>query len=205
MSAVRRCAPAGANLGSDSSCVRTFASRRLHCEDEVHRHRLRDRQSLPQQRVRGGDGQGGGRACERPRLPPDPPAVPVLRVQLPPRDRLVHGSRRAFVPGALAKPSTVLRGVDFVAAHNAPFDRSVLRACCRWYRLSMPTTPFRCTVQIARARWSLRPTTLRHVADFLGLELDHHHAASDAQACANIVLHASAAARRRRRAQSPAP
>lgn len=84
----------------------------------------------------------------------------------------------------------LLNGVDFVAAHNAPFDRSVLRACCDWYGIQMPRTPFRCTVRIARATWGLRPTTLRHVADFLGLDLDHHNAASDARACADIVLHA---------------
>lgn len=79
-------------------------------------------------------------------------------------------------------------GVDFVAAHNASFDRGVLRACCRFYGLEAPAVPFRCTVALARSRWGLYPTTLRHVADFLGLPLNHHDAASDAEACAGIVL-----------------
>lgn len=83
--------------------------------------------------------------------------------------------------------------IDFVAAHNAPFDASVLRATCAWYDLEVPVVPFRCTVRIARACWGLRPTTLRHVANFLGLRLKHHDAASDAEACARIVITAHAA------------
>ena len=81
-------------------------------------------------------------------------------------------------------------GVDFVAAHNAEFDAGVLRASCEWYALPFPDVSFECTVRIARASWNVRPTTLRHVAEFLGLSLNHHHAASDAEACANIVLRA---------------
>lgn len=85
------------------------------------------------------------------------------------------------------------RGVDFIAAHNAPFDRSVMRACCRWYGISEPNADFECTVRLARRVWRLRPTTLRDVAAFLGLRLRHHHAGSDAEVCARIVLSATAA------------
>ena len=84
------------------------------------------------------------------------------------------------------------RDVDFVAAHNAPFDASVLRATCAWYGIRLPQVDFECTVRMARASWGVRPTTLRHVADHLGLSLEHHHAGSDAEACARIVLAASA-------------
>jgi DNA polymerase-3 subunit epsilon len=83
--------------------------------------------------------------------------------------------------------------VDFVAAHNAPFDAGVLRACCEWYGLDVPKLAFECTVRLARKSWGVRPTTLQHVADFLGLPLKHHDAASDAEACARIVLHAFSA------------
>jgi len=83
-------------------------------------------------------------------------------------------------------------GVDFIAAHNASFDRCVLKATCEWYRLRAPTVDFECTVRIARASWGLRPATLRHVADHLGIPLRHHHAGSDAEACARIVLAAAA-------------
>ncbi|MFO0564291.1 MAG: 3'-5' exonuclease [Polyangiaceae bacterium] len=83
-------------------------------------------------------------------------------------------------------------GVDFVAAHNAGFDAGVLRATCSWYGIDPPCAKFRCTVRMARATWGLYPTTLDRVARYLGLPLDHHHAGSDAEACAGIVLRALA-------------
>ena len=51
----------------------------------------------------------------------------------------------------------------FLAAHNAPFDRSVLHACCARYRLQPPRALFTCTVQLARTRWGIHPTTLPDV------------------------------------------
>ena len=80
----------------------------------------------------------------------------------------------------------------FVAAHNAPFDRSVLHACCARYRLRLPRTPFTCTVQLARAQWGIRPTKLSDVCRRLRIPLRHHAAGSDALACARIVLAAQA-------------
>jgi DNA polymerase III subunit epsilon len=78
--------------------------------------------------------------------------------------------------------------VEFVAAHNASFDSSVLRACCRTYEIAMPPLPFTCTVKLARQQWNLYPTKLPDVARHLNLELRHHEALSDALACAQIVL-----------------
>jgi DNA polymerase III subunit epsilon len=88
--------------------------------------------------------------------------------------------------------ASFFEGVDFVAAHNAPFDASVLRAAAQQYGIALPHLPFKCTVRLARETWGLRPTTLRHVADFLGIPLRHHDAGSDAEACARIVLAAAA-------------
>lgn len=81
-----------------------------------------------------------------------------------------------------------LEGVDFVAAHNAAFDRSVLRACCEASGYKLPAKPFVCTVKVARAVWNLRPTTLADVCRHLRIPLNHHNAESDAQACARILL-----------------
>jgi DNA polymerase-3 subunit epsilon len=86
------------------------------------------------------------------------------------------------------KLAPLLRGSSFLAAHNAPFDRGVLRACCQWYGLETPSTPFECTVKLARAKWGIFPTKLPDVARHLGLTLKHHDAASDAEACAMIVI-----------------
>ena len=90
----------------------------------------------------------------------------------------------------------VLEGVDYLVAHNAPFDRSVVRACCKTAGLPEPAAPWRCTVQIARRIWGLRPTTLPEVCRHLGVPLAHHDPASDAHACAQIILAAGAAALR---------
>ena len=80
----------------------------------------------------------------------------------------------------------------FVAAHNAPFDRSVLDACCARHRLRPPPARFTCTVQLARAQWGIRPTTLPDVCRRLGIPVRHHDAEADAVACARIVLAAEA-------------
>jgi DNA polymerase-3 subunit epsilon len=94
-----------------------------------------------------------------------------------------------------------LRGVQFLAAHNASFDRAVLEACCRNNGLALPDIPFQCTVRMARDVFSIYPTRLDCVCDALGIPLVHHQAESDAEACARIVLaareKASAPARRR--------
>lgn len=81
-----------------------------------------------------------------------------------------------------------LRNVEFFAAHNAPFDRNVLRSCCDSYGLALPETGFLCTVQLARAQWNIRPTRLPDVCRYLDIPLRHHQADSDAEACARIVL-----------------
>ena len=82
----------------------------------------------------------------------------------------------------------MLEGADFLAAHNAPFDKGVLNACCAAYGLARPALPFRCTVQLARRAWNIRPTRLSDVCRALDIALNHHEALSDAMACAQIVL-----------------
>ena len=81
-----------------------------------------------------------------------------------------------------------LRGVDFMAAHNASFDRSVLRACCEQAGLPVPKIHFECSMRLARTAWNLRPTRLPDVCRHLGISLRHHDALSDAEACARIVI-----------------
>lgn len=85
-----------------------------------------------------------------------------------------------------------LDGADFLAAHNAPFDRSVLRACCERAGYEMPPQEFLCTVRLARRVWDIRPTRLPDVCTFLDIPLEHHEAGSDAEACARIVIEAVA-------------
>jgi DNA polymerase III subunit epsilon len=81
----------------------------------------------------------------------------------------------------------LFEGISFIAAHNASFDSSVMKACCETYRLVPPGAPYLCTVKLARQTWQLRPANLPSVCAYLGLHLEHHNALSDAEACANIV------------------
>lgn len=81
-----------------------------------------------------------------------------------------------------------IAGADFLAAHNAAFDRGVLSVCCASAGAPAPALPFLCTVRLSRRLWSLRPARLPDVCRFLGIKLAHHQALSDASACAQIVL-----------------
>ena len=82
---------------------------------------------------------------------------------------------------------------DYLVAHNAPFDMGVLAGCCETYRLAAVRLPSVCTVRVAREVWGIYPTRLPDVCRRLGIELRHHDAASDASACAGIIVRALAA------------
>ncbi|MBE7009250.1 MAG: exonuclease [Ruminococcaceae bacterium] len=76
-------------------------------------------------------------------------------------------------------------------AHNAPFDMSVLAKCLLDYGiLWRPTAHYACTCQMGRRLLPELPNhKLNTICDYLGVELDHHHAGSDSRACAEILLH----------------
>lgn len=106
----------------------------------------------------------------------------------------VHGiswaqvAKKAAFADVWRRVAPLLEGAEFIAAHNAGFDRSVLGACCALTGLAPPPHRFECTMKLARERWQIRPTTLPDVCRRLGLTLRHHDALSDAEACAGIVL-----------------
>lgn len=82
----------------------------------------------------------------------------------------------------------LLTNIDFIAAHNAAFDRSVLFSCCSNAGIDNPEHDFLCTVKLARKQWNLFPTKLPDVCNYLEIPLKHHDAYSDTLACAKIVL-----------------
>lgn len=92
------------------------------------------------------------------------------------------------------KIEPMFKGIEFLAAHNASFDKGVLEACCKKHRIPMPKIEFQCSMLIARRTWALRPTKLSDVCRHLKIKLNHHEALSDAHACAQIVLAANAKA-----------
>jgi len=93
---------------------------------------------------------------------------------------------RRIWPGILP----VLGDADFLAAHKASFDRSVLEACCEAARIRPPDLGFLCTMVLARQVWGIYPTRLPDVCRCLRLRLEHHDPLSDARACAKIVIKA---------------
>ena len=80
---------------------------------------------------------------------------------------------------------------QIIVAHNAAFDRSVLRACMESARLNYDALDihdkWQCTVQIYRKK-GFKPCGLSACCDVLGIELEHHQALSDAKACAELFL-----------------
>ena len=76
-----------------------------------------------------------------------------------------------------------------LAAHNAVFDLSVLRACLRDYGLAWKkSVPYLCTVQMGRKLLPGISHKLNDLCGYFGIGLDHHHADSDSRACAEILL-----------------
>ena len=76
-----------------------------------------------------------------------------------------------------------------LAAHNASFDMGVLRATLACYGVQTPHFTYLDSLLVARRLWPHLPNhKLNTVADYLGLALVHHDAASDAEACAGILL-----------------
>ena len=122
------------------------------------------------------------------------------RLIRPPRKRFhfsyLHGIRWSGVKDAAPFADVwdefrdYWRDADYMVAHNAAFDRGVLTACSLAAQREPPQVPFICTVRVARSLWNFRPANLAHVCAQLGIALNHHHAASDALACAEIARRA---------------
>nr|WP_276855936.1 3'-5' exonuclease [Intestinimonas timonensis] len=78
-----------------------------------------------------------------------------------------------------------------LVAHNAQFDMSVLAKCLRDYGIFWrEQVPYACTCQMSRRLLPGLPNhRLNTLCDHLGIELDHHRAGSDSEACGRILLH----------------
>jgi DNA polymerase-3 subunit epsilon len=84
--------------------------------------------------------------------------------------------------------ATQLAG-KLVIAHNASFDTNVIVRSCFRYGIDIPDANTACTVALARKAWPGLPAyRLNVVAEYLGIDLIHHDAESDAHACAQIAL-----------------
>jgi DNA polymerase-3 subunit epsilon len=104
------------------------------------------------------------------------------------------GITQAMVDGApeaepvMRELASRLAGRVFVA-HNAPFDRRVLRQAFDRCGLQWPDPPVLCTASLARAMLPLqRERRLSALADALGIDVDvAHRALPDAETCARVL------------------
>jgi DNA polymerase III subunit epsilon len=109
----------------------------------------------------------------------------------------IHGIRAEHVRDAPEFPAVLNEFRDelhgaLVLAHNAPFDAGVMRACARAYGLKAPRMKFLCTLEVARQVWpQLKSKALNNLAQYLGIRFEHHNAAEDARACAEIAIAAA--------------
>ena len=103
------------------------------------------------------------------------------------------GITQAQIDGA-PEPETVLPSLALMlegrvmVAHNAPFDRRVLRQAFDRCGLEWPDPPVLCTAQLSRVVLPLqRERGLARLADALGIEVEiAHRALADAETCGRI-------------------
>jgi DNA polymerase-3 subunit epsilon len=78
---------------------------------------------------------------------------------------------------------------QFVIAHNASFDFSVLRKTLELYDLDYPTLSYGCTYLFARSLWTRLPSySLDNLCRIKNIPLEHHRAAPDSKATAELAL-----------------
>jgi len=81
-----------------------------------------------------------------------------------------------------------LMSSGILVAHNAPFDLGVLSKLFRRYGIKRTGDDYLCTVQLGRKCIPQAPNhKLNTLCDLLGIDLDHHNAASDSRACAELL------------------
>jgi DNA polymerase-3 subunit epsilon len=106
----------------------------------------------------------------------------------------VHGITRAMVERAPTFPEVWPRlknmlGAGPFVAHNAPFDWAVLKSTLGHYGLLAPEIERLCTLRLAQRKLpELSCHSLAAVAEYYDITLKHHHAASDARACAEVAI-----------------
>lgn len=76
-----------------------------------------------------------------------------------------------------------------LVAHNAVFDMGVLKKCLNFYDINWHDyVRYLCTVQVGRHFLPGMKRNLNVLCAYYGISLDHHQAASDSRACAQILL-----------------
>ena len=93
-------------------------------------------------------------------------------------------------PYVWEKIAPMIEGLPLVA-HNSPFDEGCLKEVFRVYQMDYPNYEFYDTLSASRKHFGFRLPNhqLQTVAAACGYDLaHHHHALSDAVACAHIAI-----------------
>ena len=93
-------------------------------------------------------------------------------------------------PALWEKIQPYFNGACPIVAHNAQFDLSVLMESLTYYGLSLPQFPYFDSIPFSTYTCGKKvPRSLDARAKYFGISLENHHnAAADAVACAQIVL-----------------
>ncbi len=109
---------------------------------------------------------------------------------------LIHGIRPEHVAD---KPEfdelwTEIRPLvegQFLIAHNASFDFSVLRRTLQAYNLPYPTLNYSCSYIFSKKIWKGLPAyNLKTLCKINNIKLNHHRAADDSRATAELAIKA---------------
>ncbi len=76
-----------------------------------------------------------------------------------------------------------------VVAHNASFDIGALLKTLDMYKIEFPNFSYLCTVKLSQKAYpDLESHKLNAMAEFIGLDFEHHRANDDAYVCARVLL-----------------
>lgn len=80
---------------------------------------------------------------------------------------------------------------QFLIAHNASFDMSVLRKTLSTYNIPLPEARYACSLKFSKSIWKgMSKYDLKTLCNMHQINFLHHRAASDAQACAALSVKA---------------
>ena len=117
-------------------------------------------------------------------------------LEIPPNFTRIHGITPAMVRNKpqfweLWESFNLPGDATFITAHNAPFDLGVLGASLDQVGLPRPSLLSLDSLKVAKKAWpEVTRRNLASISSYLDIDLNHHNAASDARACALILLRA---------------